>query len=220
MLQKMMFLSLIPVFLQAISLEQAEQKAHIVFDILHKANQSAYIGEAVTQLQHALQAAFHAKQQKGSDELVIACLLHDIGHQLARDSMNGWGVKDHEQLGAQFLHELGFSDNVCQLVHGHIDAKRYLCTIDSEYYAQLSDASKQTLTYQGGLMGKQELEQFKLDPLFNEKVLLRRYDDLAKDPTAQVPELNAYWDMVVDHLCANLQEQSLLTINSCIHSHK
>lgn len=186
--------------LQGVSVQEAQEKAHIVFDIVRKAAHSPYIGEEVTQLQHALQAAYHAKQQGYDNEFIIACLLHDIGHQIADDSMNGWGVHDHERVGADFLRELGFSQKVCQLVHGHIDAKRYLCTIDPNYCEQLSDASKQTLNYQGALMSTEEQEAFELDPLFEQKIMLRRCDDLAKDPHVQVPALEMYWDMVVNHL--------------------
>lgn len=192
---------MIPLCVAGDELKTSEQKANLVFNVLLKAEHSPYIGELVTQLQHALQAAFHAQHKYPSDnEFIIACLLHDIGHQLADDSMDGWGVRNHEQLGADYLRQLGFSDKVCSLVQGHIDAKRYLCTIDVAYCAQLSDASKHTMAFQGALMSSEQQEAFKRDPLFEQKIMLRRCDDLAKDPHAQVPQLNYYVDIVVDHL--------------------
>ena len=41
-----------------------------------------YAGEPVSQLEHALQTALLAEQDGGDDELVTACLLHDLGHLL------------------------------------------------------------------------------------------------------------------------------------------
>ena len=45
---------------------------------------SLYGGEGVTQLEHGLQAAFLAEEEGASDELVVASLLHDVGHLPAR----------------------------------------------------------------------------------------------------------------------------------------
>ena len=41
-----------------------------------------YSGEPVSQLEHALQTAHLAEQSDAGDELVTACLLHDLGHLL------------------------------------------------------------------------------------------------------------------------------------------
>jgi hypothetical protein len=41
---------------------------------------AAYFGEAVTTIEHSLQAAHFAQASNASDALVIASLLHDIGH--------------------------------------------------------------------------------------------------------------------------------------------
>ena len=37
-----------------------------------------------------------------------------------------YGVMNHEIEGANYLRNLGFSENVCSLVKNHINTKRYL----------------------------------------------------------------------------------------------
>ncbi len=53
--------------------------------------------------------------------MVIAALLHDIGHLLQDDPsrMSEIGAVDHEKTGADFLSAAGFSDRVVTLVQGH-----------------------------------------------------------------------------------------------------
>ena len=187
--------------------QEAEQRTQYLFGIVRASGNNSYIGEPMSQLQHALQAAYHARLIGGSDELIIACLFHDIGHQLPGESMDGWGTQEHEEVGAQFLKEQGFSHNVCEMVRSHIEAKRYLCT-DPAYYAQLSEGSKQSMRYQGSPMSKQEAEAFRQDPLFEQKLNLRHCDDKAKDPDGIVPDLDTYYQMVVDHLYEQLLKVS------------
>ena len=40
----------------------------------------AYLGERVSMADHMLQAAYTAERSSASDEVVVAALLHDIGH--------------------------------------------------------------------------------------------------------------------------------------------
>ena len=187
--------------------KEAERLTQHLFGIVRASGNNSYIGEPMSQLQHALQAAYHAQIIGGSDELIIACLFHDIGHQLPGESMDGWGTQEHEEVGAQFLKEQGFSHNVCEMVRSHIEAKRYLCT-DPVYYAQLSEGSKQSMRYQGAPMSKLEAEAFRQDPLFEQKLNLRHCDDRAKDPDGVVPDLDTYYQMVVDHLYEQLLKVS------------
>ena len=58
------------------------------------------------------------------------------------------------------------------------------------YYDELSEASKQTLEYQGGKMRPQEAEEFECDPLFNSYILLRRWDELAKETNKPVMDIS------------------------------
>ena len=127
-----------------------------VIALFLKYGSNDYIGENVTQLEHMTQCALLAKKDGATDNLIVAALLHDIGHLLVFDSntptMPGLGVAGHEDIGAKFLESLGFNSTVCTLVRNHVAAKRYLISTNSTYYDHLSNASKQTLEYQGGVI--------------------------------------------------------------------
>lgn len=155
---------------------------------------SLYGGEAVTQLQHGLQAAVFARQKGATPALVTASLLHDIGHLLHTlpDDAPDDGIDDvHEDLGARWL-ENRFVADVVEPVRLHVAAKRYLCSTDENYFAQLSEPSVISLKLQGGPMSEDEVAEFRQNPYYIEAVQLRRWDELAKDPEMFVPEIEAF----------------------------
>src|SRR5215831_11597843 len=123
-----------------------------------------YAGEKVTQLEHMVQAAQLAEEKGYDEEVILAAFLHDIGHicvsAQGSNEMDGFGIKDHEEVGADFLQEKGFSKRLIRLVESHVQAKRYLTWKSAEYYNQLSEASKKTLEYQGGRMSEEEAKAF------------------------------------------------------------
>ncbi|CAJ1455748.1 unnamed protein product, partial [Effrenium voratum] len=134
-----------------------------VINLFQRHGSGDYIGEEVSQLEHALQAADLAARSGFGSEATIAALLHDVGHMLGLDDksharMEDCGIVDHENLGGQWLSRLGFSSTVCDLVARHVDAKRYLCAINQEYHDNLSAASKTTLRHQGGPMTQEALQ--------------------------------------------------------------
>lgn len=153
-----------------------------------------YIGEPVSQIEHMSQAAQLAIAANFDDEVVLAAFFHDIGHicvQFSTDqSMDGYGVKRHEQIGANFLRAKGFPERIARLVEGHVSAKRYLTYKNPEYFESLSQASKKTLEYQGGVMTTEEAKLFELDPLFSEIIQLRMWDELAKEEHKALIDLN------------------------------
>ena len=153
-----------------------------------------YIGEPVSQREHALQAAAHARASGAPKAAVLAALLHDVGHLQypKQDSMAGFGTRAHEVLGAHFLASLGFSAKVSVLVQRHVDAKRYQVARSETYRAGLSQASQQTLHFQGGAMTLPERQAFEADPHFELALRVRHWDELAKAPRATVPEFEAY----------------------------
>ena len=53
-----------------------------IIKILSVKGKHQYGSEAVSQLEHALQCATLAENNGASKELIIACLLHDLGHLL------------------------------------------------------------------------------------------------------------------------------------------
>lgn len=164
-----------------------------VFKLYEKHGDKGYIGEPITQLEHAMQAALLAIEyfKKAAcnihSEVIVATFLHDVGHLLRyEEEFNGelmgeYGVMDHEKVGALFLHKLGFPIIVCKLVATHIATKRYLITKKPEYYGNLSPASKATLEYQGGMFTEKQIVAFEKDSLFKFHLKLREWDDRAKE---------------------------------------
>lgn len=155
---------------------------------------SLYGGEAVTQMEHALQAATFAKRNNASDALITASLLHDIGHLLHElpDNAPDHGVDDlHEELAALFLNKY-FVQEVVEPVKLHVQAKRYLCFVDPNYYNTLSEPSRQSLALQGGIMNADEATDFEKFQNYKEAVLLRTWDDLAKDPAMQTDPIETF----------------------------
>jgi phosphonate degradation associated HDIG domain protein len=154
----------------------------------------AYVGEPVSQLEHALQAAHHAEQAGASDALVVAALLHDVGHLVtkhAEDAADHGIDTRHEKLGEAWLARYCGAE-VTEPVKLHVPAKRYLCATDRDYLAQLSPASLQSLELQGGPFTPDEVADFQRNPWFRDAVQLRRWDDLAKIPGLEVPALDHY----------------------------
>ena len=149
---------------------------------------------AINQLQHALQAAALAEADAASPATVLASLLHDVGHMIHKlgEDPAARGVDDvHEELGASWLAER-FGPDVSEPVRLHVAAKRYLCTVESDYFGKLSPDSVRSLKLQGGPMSPDELKAFRANPHHTEAVRLRRYDEAAKDPRAQTPDFDHY----------------------------
>lgn len=156
-----------------------------IFDLYTRFGDSDYIGEPVSQMEHMSQAAQLAMEAGASDVLVLASFFHDIGHLcVARNStsdLHGYGTVNHEKVGADYLRSKGFPEDMALLVESHVKAKRYLTYKYPTYLANLSEASKKTLAFQGGMMNAAEAEAFENNPLFNSMILLRRWDEQAKE---------------------------------------
>lgn len=155
---------------------------------------SLYGGEAVTQEQHALQAAQLAEESGASPSIIAAALLHDVGHLLHNlpDDAPDEGVDDvHEALGDRFLRRW-FGPEVSEPVRMHVDAKRYLCAVDPSYLGTLSPPSLQSLELQGGPMNPAEVSAYEELPFYEASLVVRRWDDLAKDPNLATPPLAHY----------------------------
>ncbi|MGH6609726.1 MAG: phosphonate degradation HD-domain oxygenase [Burkholderiaceae bacterium] len=159
-----------------------------------------YAGEPVTQLQHALQSAQLAEESGADASLIVAALLHDLGH-LANDQGETptlRGIDDrHEYVALPFLRGL-FDDAVLQPIRLHVDAKRYLCARGdgaingAQYWAQLSADSKRSLELQGGIFSDAEAERFIAQPHADGAVKVRLWDDAAKVADACTPPLDHY----------------------------
>jgi [1-hydroxy-2-(trimethylamino)ethyl]phosphonate dioxygenase len=155
-------------------------------------------GEEVTELSHALQCADAAVRHEASDELVIATLLHDIGHLLHHrgEAIAEMGIDmHHEVLGEKLLRKF-FPESVTRPVGLHVAAKRYLATVEDGYFEDLSLASKRSLELQGGQMTLDEIEDFEADPHFADAILLRRCDEEGKMTDSSPPTLDQYFSMI------------------------
>jgi len=153
-----------------------------------------YIGEKITQMEHAMQCLQLAEEETDDLEVILAAFFHDIGHLIEISNqdkqMGTWGVVDHEEVGKKYLLSKGFSEKVSDLVANHVKAKRYLVTVYPEYYQKLSEASKETLKYQNGFMTPEEVENFKKDPLFDLSLKIRGFDDQGKEVNAKIKPLS------------------------------
>ncbi|KAA8646348.1 HD domain-containing protein [Aspergillus tanneri] len=189
------------------------EKAEHLIQSLDQYGQGDYIGESISQLEHCLQAAHQAQKSGARNDLIIAALLHDIGQIIPleatkearmnlKNSTENVGRVGHESIGAEYLRSLGFSQNVCGLVESHVAAKRYLTAVNHSYYDSLSSASKKSLEFQGGPFTGPELAAFDQNPLRNEMVALRLWDDAAKVPgiEASTPRAREYLNLIVAHL--------------------
>ena len=151
-------------------------------DIFARRGGEEYLGEPVTMAQHMLQAACVAEQAGQSEEVIVAALLHDIGHftsEFGTYSPDDVVDKHHEDAGADLLAPL-FPPLVTDCVRYHVAAKRYLCATRPDYLHKLSAASVHTLMLQGGPMGGSEVADFEANPHYRDIVKVRVYDDAGK----------------------------------------
>ena len=141
---------------------------------------------------HMLQTAASAESTGAEPCLIAAALLHDIGHWLPGEPIDAENADNrHELVGAAYL-QRHFGADVTQPIALHVAAKRYLCTRESEYFANLSPGSVASLALQGGLMSDAEVEAFEADPAHGHAVTLRRWDEYGKISGLQVPEFEHY----------------------------
>ncbi|XP_047491618.1 2-amino-1-hydroxyethylphosphonate dioxygenase (glycine-forming)-like [Penaeus chinensis] len=179
-----------------------------VFSLYETYGDVDYIGEAVTQRQHALQAARFAEEEEFPAEIILGALLHDVGHLAGmRDGSERMttndvtlGAANHDVIGAEYLARLGFPPAVTAFVRYHVQAKRFLVATDAGYYETLTEASRMTLDHQGGPMTEEEARTFAQDPQFDVILRMRRWDERAKDPEAVTPPLEHYKDMCLRFL--------------------
>ncbi len=193
---------------------RAQKIADDVIALYKKYGSTVYAGEKVTQLEHMMQAAALARQGGYDDEMILAAFLHDIGHicaaSYAGNSMGGFGLINHEKIGAQYLRNRGFSERIARLVENHVSAKRYLTFKYPKYYEGLSEASKKTLEYQGGRMNPDEAAVFENAELCEDFIEMRRWDEQAKKEHQPLPLPFEYFgQLICNHL---VKQKSVLVI--------
>jgi [1-hydroxy-2-(trimethylamino)ethyl]phosphonate dioxygenase len=162
--------------------------------LLNEKGGTAYFGEPVSILEHSLQAAHSAELASAAPPLIVAALLHDIGHMLhgLDEGIAGRGQDGmHEELAATYLSRW-FQMEVTMPIRLHVPAKRFLCRRDREYLKQLSPSSIESLALQGGPMNDEQAAAFLQNPFAEAAVALRRWDDEAKIPGLRVPDAAYY----------------------------
>ncbi len=176
-----------------------------VHAVLLQSVDQPYIGEPISQLEHALQCGSLAEDAGADDELVLAAWLHDMGHLVDPNAptMEGLGVLHHEDLGAEWLLQRGFSPRVAALVASHVPAKRYLVARRAAYRERLSEASLGTLAFQGGAMSDAEALAFEQRPDIHDALRLRAWDEAAKVVDAVTPGLEHFLTLARRHLTQN-----------------
>jgi [1-hydroxy-2-(trimethylamino)ethyl]phosphonate dioxygenase len=165
-----------------------------IFSLYANRGAEAYVGEPISQLEHAVQTACLAVDAGAANALVVAALLHDIGHLLHSQAGNpGLERFDarHELIGTRWVLRY-FGAEVAEPIHLHVAAKRYLCAVDPEYVQRLSEASLKSLELQGGPMNSVAVARYEQLPNGRAAALLRRWDDQAKVPGLRVPDFGHY----------------------------
>jgi gamma-butyrobetaine dioxygenase len=172
-----------------------------IAELFASAGAADYLGEPVTVAAHLLQAGALAQEAGAPAALVAAALLHDVGHLRGADALAeeiaGGAVlsgrelmagtdNNHGERGSQWLARW-FPASVTEPVRLHVAAKRYLCAAEPAYFGQLSEASVYTLSVQGGPMTDAEAREFEREPYAADAIAVRRWDDQAKDPSAEIP---------------------------------
>jgi predicted HD phosphohydrolase len=164
------------------SAERTDDIVELIADIFLRRGADAYLGEPVTMAEHMLQTATLAHGTGAADMLVVAALLHDIGHftsEFGTYSPDDTVDRFHDAAGAGLLAG-HFPAEVVETVRLHVVAKRYLCTVEQGYFDALSAASKHSFGLQGGPMDRQEVDGFRLLAFHEHAVRVRRWDDQGK----------------------------------------
>lgn len=187
----------------ALSAEQAEA-VDALLDTLDRLGGELYGGEEISQATHALQCAALAMNEGAAESLIVAALLHDVGH-LVNPKNEGAAARGidaaHERVGAAYLSRC-FGPAVTAPIALHVAAKRYLCIAEEGYFQRLSEASVQSLAVQGGPYTETEAAAFMAQPFAAEAVALRRWEEAAKDPEMAAPALSTFRPMLERVLAA------------------
>lgn len=184
------------------TLESPEQITEAILGLYRRRGLNRY-DEIVNQNEHALQCATLALRAGGSPNLVVAALLHDIGHLIdSRDTSAAAALgidHRHEEIGARFCANW-FPASVTEPMRLHVSAKRYLCAVDADYFDQLSPASVRSLELQGGPFSTAASRLFLDQPFAAEAIALRRFDEQAKDPEAQTHSFELFGAIMLEVL--------------------
>ena len=167
-------------------------------DIFERRGSEEYLGEPVTIAEHMLQGATIAEQNGQDEVIIVAALLHDIGHftsEFGTFQMDDTHDRLHEEAGADILADF-FPSLVTDCVRHHVAAKRYLCATKPEYFNRLSQASVHSLNLQGGPLSPHEVAEFEKNPNLKEIIQVRYLDEAGKRTDMETPPFAHFAPMV------------------------
>jgi len=167
-----------------------------IIDLFARRGAEEYMGEPVSMAQHMEQSAACAEADGAPEELIIAALLHDIGHFVGDfpiDALENGVDNLHQDAGANLLKSF-YPPSVTEPIRLHVAAKKYLCAVDQSYFDRLSSASVQSLQIQGGPMNEQEIADFESSPYHQTAVKIRHYDDDGKVEGLNIRTVEQYRD--------------------------
>lgn len=167
-------------------------------DIFERRGGEEYLGEPVTMAEHMLQGATIAERSGLPEDIIVAALLHDIGHftsEFGTFSMDDTEDRFHEDAGAEVLAPF-FPSAITDCVLYHVAAKRYLCATKPEYFKRLSEASIHSLKLQGGPMSPEEVAEFRKNPNLERIIQVRYLDEAGKHADMETPGFAHFAPMV------------------------
>ncbi len=176
----------------------SDQMIALLRDIFVRRGSESYLGESVTMSEHMLQSAWIAEQAGEDPNVIVAALLHDVGHYTSDfgEDFLDVGVDNLHEIAGERVLKANFPPEITETTRWHVDAKRYLCAVEPAYFSSLSPASVQSLGLQGGPMNPNEIEEFEKNRWLDTILRVRRYDDGAKVPGRKTPDLEHYLSMV------------------------
>lgn len=187
-------------------------KVNNIFNYYIKYRTSKYNNE-ISILEHSIQSSMIAEKYNLGNSLIISALLHDIGkliviEQYYRDIKNykkdyelqNYLIRNYDKIGEKYLEELGFTKCITEPIGLQVIAKRYLITINKNYYNVLSNNSKISVKYQGVIMTNDEIKQFLNNKYYKESILLRLCYDNAKFISLDNINYDKYYDMIYNYL--------------------
>ena len=166
--------------------------------IFERRGAEEYLGEPVTISEHMYQSAQLAEEAGASEEMIVAALLHDIGHFTNEfpDNAAELGIDSHHDRAGAAVIAPYFPKMVTDCVRHHVSAKRYLCATDPDYFAKLSEASVLSLKLQGGPMTPEAADRFARNGDVEAIVQVRKWDDEAKVPGKKTRSFDYYAPML------------------------
>ncbi|KAJ2756331.1 hypothetical protein GGI19_000932 [Coemansia pectinata] len=195
-----------------------EQRVTTVFELLENAGKKEHIGGKITRLDHALQVAQLAKSEGADEETILAALFYDIGHlclsteqrrdvcdknflsyHLTNTTRNTSAI-DYGRIGGEYLRQFGFPKKTCELIESDVMARRYILTVDPQRLITPAVVSVVYESYRAGPLSSTEMREFENDPLFKQKVQLRRWSYFVKVVEGYLATLDTYRDMAIRNM--------------------